>query len=189
MQMLLTIDKTAATYQWGVVIGVSLIAAFFDLRTRRIPNKLTFPIFFLGLTWSAANGGIVGFGNSIAASALLALPFVILFLAADGGAGDAKLMAAIGAWLGLKQGILALVCVAVAGIVLALARAMAAKRLQTVLKTIYESLKGIVICVFCFRTKPYLFIENTTENLQVLTIPYGAAILAGVSIAGGIILL
>ena len=31
---------------------------------------------------------------------LLGIPFVILFLIAGGGAGDAKMMAAIGAWVG-----------------------------------------------------------------------------------------
>ena len=46
---------------------------------------------------------------------MLALPFVVLFVLASGGAGDAKMMGAIGTWLGVKGGAIALIAVLLAG--------------------------------------------------------------------------
>jgi prepilin signal peptidase PulO-like enzyme (type II secretory pathway) len=88
-----------ALFQWGVVFGTSLAAAIFDLRSKRIPNALTIPLLVAGLVWATWIGGLSGLGNAAAACFLLALPYVFLFLFAKGGAGDAKLMGAIGAWL------------------------------------------------------------------------------------------
>ena len=73
-------DLEIAIFQWGVVIGASLLAALGVLKVRRIPNALTFPVFVVGLIWSAWFGGVSGLAESAGASALLALPYIILFL-------------------------------------------------------------------------------------------------------------
>ncbi len=92
-----------------LVIAVSLFtaaAAFLDIRTKRIPNKLTIPMFFAGWVFqfvmslmygwhhlgSAALGFFVGFG----------LLFV-LWMVGGGGGGDVKLMGALSVWLGFKM--------------------------------------------------------------------------------------
>ncbi|SFJ16546.1 A24 family peptidase [Planctomicrobium piriforme] len=92
-----------------LIVAVSLFtaaAAFLDLRTKRIPNKLTLPMFFAGWVYqiivsfmygwehlgSAALGFLVGFG----------LLFVLWFIGGGGG-GDVKLMGALSVWLGLKM--------------------------------------------------------------------------------------
>ena len=116
--------------QWGVVIGVSLIAVILDLRARRIPNWLCVPLFVGGLMWSASQGGLSGLWQGFAAACLLGFPFVILFLFAAGGAGDAKLMAAIGAWIGIRDGLVVLACVCIAGGILAIITAIIKKRLK-----------------------------------------------------------
>ena len=99
---------TMAIFQWGVVIGASLFAVVSDIRQRRIPNALTFPLLAVGLIWAACFGGLAGLLEALGACALLALPYVLLFIFVGGGAGDAKLMGAIGAWLGLRYGLVAL---------------------------------------------------------------------------------
>jgi len=90
--------------QWAVVAGVSLAAAVCDFRTRRIPNALTVPAFAAGLLYALWAAGASGFADAVKVSVLLALPFILLFLFSHGGAGDAKLMGAVGAWLGLQEG-------------------------------------------------------------------------------------
>ncbi|MHC4982323.1 MAG: A24 family peptidase [Planctomycetota bacterium] len=105
--------------QWGVVIGASLAAAVWDVAKRRIPNILTGPTFVAGLAFACLRGQIWGLLDSLSASIMLATPYLLLFLFASGGAGDAKLMGAVGAWLGIINGAVALFSVAFAGIILA----------------------------------------------------------------------
>ncbi len=179
-----------AAFQWGVVIGASLAAAVIDLRTRRIPNMLTLPVLAAGLVWAGLTGGISGIANAAGACLLLALPFVFLFLFAGGGAGDAKLMGAIGMWLGLSQGMIALFCVVVAGIILSVGKAAMHRKLKSVLTNVLISFNNLIVFVLCFRTQGCATDRNNiVVESDALIVPYGIAILAGVCTAGGIVLL
>ena len=113
-------DAQALVIQWGVVIVASLVAALWDVRTRRIPNKLTGSLLVSGIAWHAWVGGLPGVGDSLLGCFVASLPFLVLFLYAGGGAGDAKMMGAVGAWLGLAQGVVALVAVVCAGAIVGL---------------------------------------------------------------------
>ena len=117
-------DERLAIFQWGVIISASLVSAIWDVRSRRIPNMITFPLLLAGLIWATWHGGLSSLAEAAGACVLLALPYVFLFVFANGGAGDAKLMGAIGAWLGFKQGIIVLCCVATAGIILAIIKSL-----------------------------------------------------------------
>ena len=79
---------------------VAVIACAFDLRTRRIPNWLTFGsaavalgFRFVAGGWSGVEHGILGWATGVA---VLLVPFVLRGM----GAGDVKLVGALGAWLG-----------------------------------------------------------------------------------------
>ncbi len=75
-------------------------ACVWDLRMRRIPNALTFPVAAAGLALALAEGGWPEGGWSLAgllAGGALFLPFVIYGYV---GAGDLKLLAAAGTLLG-----------------------------------------------------------------------------------------
>jgi prepilin peptidase CpaA len=108
-------DPTAAPIAWGVVLVACVIGCVTDLRARRLPNAMTLPLWITGLVFAATTGGFPGLAGALAASVLLALPYIILFVIAGGGAGDAKMMAGIGAWLGLTHGLYALVVIALVG--------------------------------------------------------------------------
>ena len=94
-----------------VLIGVLVPAMYTDLRSSRIPNWLTFPamgIAFLGHVWlSGLQGAIFSLAGLGAGFGL----FLILYISGSIGAGDVKLMAAVGAVMGpygaLLSGILA----------------------------------------------------------------------------------
>jgi prepilin peptidase CpaA len=175
--------------QWGVVIGASLAASVMDVRTRRIPNLLTGPLFLTGLIWSAGQGGISGIAEALAAAVLMSFPFVLLFIFAGGGAGDAKLAAALGAWLSIKEAGIALACVCIAGGILGLIIAVYRKRLKNVLANLLFPVRDMIIALLCrigYRqaTQSFHAIEG-----EKLTVPYGIAIFVGVCVAGGIALL
>jgi prepilin peptidase CpaA len=103
-------------YQWAmmaVLVPATMFAGWTDYRSHRVPNLLTAFIVVAGLVaqgWFNGRAGIlagvegvlVGFGLLIG-----------LWLLRGMGAGDVKLMAALGAWLGPA---LTLAAVAVAGI-------------------------------------------------------------------------
>lgn len=81
--------------------GLMLAAAVWDLRTRRIPNALNLAAAACGVLLAYMDGGWPGVGRSLAGFFIplfTLLPLAVL----TGwiGGGDAKLLAAVGAWLG-----------------------------------------------------------------------------------------
>ena len=114
----------AATFGWlfyGLLIACCLGAVITDLKWQRLPNYITVPMLALGLllnivrsTWlgsmgepgrffglTGVFGGIVeGIGFAIAGFAVAFALFVVLLTLKKCGAGDVKLMAALGAWVG-----------------------------------------------------------------------------------------
>jgi Flp pilus assembly protein protease CpaA len=176
-------DQAIPASQWGTVFGASLAAAVFDARSRRIPNWLTGSVLVAGLVNAAVIGGLAGLGDSACACIVLALPYVVLFAVAKGGAGDAKLMGALGAWLGMVYGIGLLVGVCIVGVGMAMAFAAFAGRLKAVLQSVAGLAMGVVyplVGAGSFRDIPsYL---PPVEDGQ--TMPYGLAIFAGVVLTG-----
>jgi prepilin peptidase CpaA len=81
-------------------IVIAIVAAVWDLRTRRIPNILTFGAALAAIATHGYLGGPAGAGWALAGW-LVGVAFFLPFFALGGmGAGDVKLLAALGAWLG-----------------------------------------------------------------------------------------
>jgi prepilin peptidase CpaA len=85
---------------WTGAFAIAAAACWCDVRTRRIPNWLTFPGAALGLVASTLAHGGHGTMTSVAGLVLGVALFFPLFLLRGLGAGDVKLMGALGAWLG-----------------------------------------------------------------------------------------
>lgn len=111
------------------MLGLLVWAAAVDLRTRRIPNWLTFSLLLSGLaqsfTWAqtvtpgqAFLGFLTGFG----------LTFVLFGIGALGG-GDVKLLAGLGAWLGPWPTLVVFAVAAIIGMVIVVVQAAAQGRL------------------------------------------------------------
>ena len=82
------------------VLVFTVVAAVSDIRTRKIPNRMTVPMCLAGLVyqvaffqldglWAALGGFATGFG----------ILFVLWMIGTAGG-GDVKLMGALGPWMG-----------------------------------------------------------------------------------------
>lgn len=111
----------------------ALAATVMDLRTRRIPNVLTGSMAAVGVGLAAAGWSGISVGASLAgmvAGLLLMIPGHALGAT---GAGDVKLMAAIGAVVGIPLVVKAFLFTALAGGVLAIAVALRRRRLRTTL--------------------------------------------------------
>ncbi len=85
-----------------IALLLCVIAAVTDVRSLKIYNKLTVPALLLGLIFQVILHGFDGFFDGIAgvlvAFAVLLVPFMIGAM----GAGDVKLMSALGAWVGIS---------------------------------------------------------------------------------------
>ena len=103
------------SFAWWPTLIVLAVATFTDLRNRRIPNWLVLPFMLAGIAVSGWLHGWHGIGQSFAGLGLGVLIYGFLFWLGGMGAGDVKLCAAIGAWIGPNQLFIALVITAMAG--------------------------------------------------------------------------
>ena len=88
-----------------------LPAVFIDVAVHRIPNKLCLAGIVAGLALHTAFAGASGFGLALAAGALLLLATFPFFALGWLGAGDVKLMAAVGCVAGAPAAALAILLV------------------------------------------------------------------------------
>ena len=100
--------------------SILVVAAVTDLRTQKIPNLLTFSTMFLGLVYHSIINGWSGIIFSIEGLLLGIAILIIPYIMGGMGAGDAKLMGAIGAMVGPKGVFIAFLYTAIAGGIYAL---------------------------------------------------------------------
>jgi prepilin peptidase CpaA len=99
----------------ATVAAACLAAAVLDVRWFRVPNALTVPLLIVGLVVQAVAGGAGGLGAGLV-GAVAAFGVLIGFYAIGAmGAGDVKLGAAVGAWLGAEAALQVLLAAALAG--------------------------------------------------------------------------
>ncbi|MDQ6673304.1 MAG: prepilin peptidase [Chloroflexota bacterium] len=113
-----------------VAPAIASVAAACDIFWRRIPNWLTFSAFLAGLSVHAVMGGASGLLVALGGAALglcLLLPFYVIHAM---GAGDVKLLTALGALLGPHALVSVAIYTALAGGAIALVLLARQGRLQ-----------------------------------------------------------
>jgi len=158
-------------------LGGSLLCAGIgsvtDIRERRIPNLVTGPAVVAGMMLHAIYGGWRGLGDSALAGAIAGGIFLIFYLAGGMGAGDVKLMTAVGCFAGLSALPQVVIATAIAGGVIALAIGIYNRRLRETLRNVVAVLEhhgrhGM---------KPHP--ELTLSNTRTLRLPFALPIAAG----------
>jgi prepilin peptidase CpaA len=120
----------------AVATGVGLAACVTDLRSRRIPNVLTFGAAGAALLYSAVTGGWSGLGMAMLGWLIGAVAFIVPFALGGLGGGDVKLLAAIGAWIGPAGAFWLVLYTGIAGGVMAIVVAISSGYLRKALQNV-----------------------------------------------------
>jgi prepilin peptidase CpaA len=124
------------TLKSAVAVGIGLVACVTDLRSRRIPNVLTFGAAAAALVYGGVTGGWSGLGSAVLGWLIGAVAFIVPFALGGLGGGDVKLLAAIGAWLGPIGAIWVALYTGVAGGIMAVAVALASGYLRKAISNV-----------------------------------------------------
>jgi prepilin peptidase CpaA len=124
------------TFATGAALIIGVAACVTDLHSRRIPNWLTFGAAALALAIQYATGGQSAAAHAMGGWVTGLFLFMPLFLLGGMGAGDVKLLAALGAWLGPQDTFWLAIYSSMAGGVIAVALALRHKYLATAFKNL-----------------------------------------------------
>lgn len=161
----------------GTLIILLLIAAWQDIRHYHIPNNLAFPGTIIGLLLNMLlpqEIGGLGFLTSLAGLGVGLVLLLPLYLLRAMGAGDIKLMAMIGAFVGPASMLSVTVYILLAGGVLALGIVLMRGRLSRLL----ENLKIMLLMHFADPSNASFSASGTLPE-SAGKLPYGVAIAAG----------
>ena len=151
-----------------ILIAFVCTAAWMDWATSRIPNWVTLPGLVAALALRALAGSVVqgleGFGVAFVVA-------LILYALGAVGGGDVKLLAGVGAFLGLDELAGGLAVIAVAGAGFALLNVIRRGLLPLLILNTVDLLKS-------WRTLATAR-SRTLQSAGALTIPYGVPIALG----------
>ena len=154
---------------WELAMIVALAAGWIDYRSRRIPNWLTVTGALLGILLQfGANGplGVVRAFEGMGLALVCLLPFVLLRAM---GAGDWKLMGALGAILGPIGMLLILTAAVFISGVMGLVMVVRARRVKETFLNVFVLVQGFLS--FGLREMPNI----TLDNPDLMKLPFGVA--------------
>ena len=161
----------AETVKFLLLIPVSAIVTYFDVRYRRIPNVVVLATLIAGLVVNTSLGSWHGTLVSLQGFGLAFVPMLLLHLFGAMGAGDVKLAGAVGAVLGVSMVPSALIVIVMLGAALAIYSMI---RSRTVFSTLHGVLR-IFVGIIPGWEMPRFALPKDRRH----TIPYGVAIMMG----------
>jgi prepilin peptidase CpaA len=156
-----------------ITLALAVVACGWDLRTRRIPQMLTLGGALAGFAFHVWNGGSTAGVASATGWAVGIAIFFVPFALGGLGAGDVKLLGAIGAWLGPMNALWVGLYAGVAGGILAIFVALTKGYL-------FQAVGNVGVMLAYWRlngVKPLP--EITLEHSQGPRLAYAVPILAG----------
>ena len=159
-----------------VLTVILLTAAVFDIRFHKIPNWLTYPTMVGGVVYYTATRGLEGLLFSVEGVGVGLAVFIIPYLMGGMGAGDAKLMGAIGGLLGPKGVFKAFLFTAIVGGIYAIVLLASHGYLKETAKRYGKILKAFVL------TKQFIYLPAPPAEKKP-RLYYGLAIASGTFIS------
>lgn len=156
----------------GAVL-VTFLGAVTDIRSARLPNRLTYSALIAALVLRTGLLGWAGFKSGAIGIAIAGGLFCVLYVLGAMGGGDMKMMAAVGAWVGSTHIVTVLLAIALAGGVLALVSMVFSKNvIQTVRNTV-----RLILYRFTSGLQPHP--EMNVQAPGSRRVPFGVAIAMG----------
>jgi prepilin peptidase CpaA len=160
----------------GVLVALLIVAGVIDYRTYRIPNWLTLSGAVFGLLYSTLASTVhQGFWWSLGGLALGFLMMLPMYALKVMGAGDVKLMAMVGTFLGYTGTPLAILCTFIAGGVAALGFASCRRVLGRMLVNIKDIASTATFSIFG-GMQPNI---GMAPGTSIGRLPYGVSIAVG----------
>ena len=174
------ISTTLRIVMTAVMLLIAAIAAYTDIRGRYVPNWLVLPAIPVGLALNISASGWDGLISSGLGILICGGVFFAMFVLGGMGAGDVKLMAAIGALAGWPGAVYVLVYTVISGGVIAIGALVVRGRLFGTIKNMFK--------LSTFReAKKASDDPNSVEAAEIeknhAFIPYAPAVLVGVVLA------
>ena len=157
---------------WTLTLALTFLAALLDWRSRRIPNWLTVPGLFSGVLIHALIGGWQGTLFALEGAGLALLILLPLVMLRALGAGDWKLMGAVGAFVGPVMFLFVLLGSIFASGIMAVVQVLRMGRVTETLRNMLTLVRGFFS--FGLRKNP----EISLDNPRLLKLPFGVAVAA-----------
>lgn len=167
----------------ALLLAALVLACVIDQRERRIPNWLSVGLLSIGLLWNSlgpvgaslfddAYAGAIGLRSALIGATLVFVVFIPMYALRLFGAGDVKLLTAVGAWLGPWQAVSLMLMVLLCGGALSVARMTNARRRAVTI----TNLQTIALQTMAGAGGAQLFDPKSDTADRM---PYAWAILAG----------
>jgi len=164
-------------------LACAVAGAYSDVRSGRIPNRMTYGALLAGLAARFFVSGWTGVLEGILATLICGGVFLLFFMLGGMGAGDVKLMAAIGCWAGIRQGLITMLATAIAGGLLAVGYMVFYHRASRTIHNMGSLLRFHLTSGL--RSHP----EINLKSPDAVKIPYAVAIAMGTVYSMGLLLL
>jgi prepilin peptidase CpaA len=162
----------AAQIIWTLTLALTLSAALLDWHSRRIPNWLTVPGLLIGVGTHSVLTGWHGTLFALEGAALALVLLIPLVLLRALGAGDWKLMGAVGAFLGPILFLFVLLGSIFASGIMAVVQVLRVGRVMETLRNMVVLVKGFF--AFGLKKNPQISLDNP----RLLKLPFGVAVAA-----------
>ena len=158
---------------FAILTVILVLATITDIQKHKIPNALSLGGIVIGLTLSAYQNGFDGLLQSLQGMGLGFALFIPFYLLRGMAAGDVKLIAAVGAFVGPKLALAAVAGTLISGSVLAIAYAVFAGGGLAYLQR-YGQMAKVMLT-----THQLTYFKPTENDAGSKRFPYALAIMVG----------